>query len=85
MQAMLQGLRYAVRQARNSPGFAITVLATLTLGYPPYASTPRLFDSSALRRFRRSPGLPSLAFHAATTGKSGNLKTPDFSRPLSKN
>ena len=35
MQATLQGLRYAIRQARNSPGFAITVLATLTLGYPP--------------------------------------------------
>lgn len=35
MQAMIQGLRYAGRKARNSPGFAITVLATLTLGYPP--------------------------------------------------
>src|SRR5580658_6262241 len=32
MQTMLKDLRYAVRQIRNSPGFAITVIATLALG-----------------------------------------------------
>src|ERR1700734_723498 len=32
MQTMLKDLRYAVRQIRNSPGFAITVMATLALG-----------------------------------------------------
>ena len=32
MRTMLQVLRYAIRQIRNSPGFAITVIATLALG-----------------------------------------------------
>ena len=32
MQTMLKDLRYALRQIRNSPGFAITVMATLALG-----------------------------------------------------
>ena len=32
MRTMLQDLRYAIRQIRNSPGFAITVIATLALG-----------------------------------------------------
>ena len=32
MQTMLKDLRYAVRQIRNSPGFAITVIGTLALG-----------------------------------------------------
>jgi predicted permease len=32
MQTMLQDLRYAVRQIKKSPGFAITVMATLALG-----------------------------------------------------
>jgi predicted permease len=32
MQAMLKDYHYAIRQIRNSPGFAITVIATLALG-----------------------------------------------------
>jgi hypothetical protein len=32
METMLQDLRYAIRQIQNSPGFAITVIATLALG-----------------------------------------------------
>ena len=32
MQTMLKDIRYAIRQIRNSPGFAITVIATLALG-----------------------------------------------------
>src|SRR6202451_547038 len=32
MQTMLKDIRYAPRQIRNSPGFAITVIATLALG-----------------------------------------------------
>jgi hypothetical protein len=32
MQTMLKDFRYAIRQIRKSPGFAITVIATLALG-----------------------------------------------------
>ena len=49
MSSILQDVRYAVRQLRRSPGFALTVIATLGLGIGLNAAIFTVVDCVLLR------------------------------------
>ena len=49
MQSLLRNFRYAFRQLRSSPGFAITAILTLTIGIGGTVAVFSVFDAVLLR------------------------------------
>ncbi|MDR3739113.1 MAG: ABC transporter permease [Terracidiphilus sp.] len=63
MSRILQDVRYAMRQLRKSPGFALTVIVTLALGIGANAAVFTLFDQALLRMLPVSHPEELVRFH----------------------
>ena len=83
MQHLLQDLRFAIRQLRKSPGFALTTTITLALGIGATAAIFSLINAVLLRPlpFPQPDRLMSVGMVHTSVGKSGvpeSLSYPDF-------
>lgn len=63
MNRILQDARYALRQLRKTPGFALTVIVTLALGIGANAAVFTLFDQALLRMLPVSHPEQLVRFH----------------------
>ncbi len=89
MQTFLQNLRFALRQLRKSPGFALTVVLTLALGIGANAAIFTLFDQVLLRMLpvERPKELVRFEWTGAFSGSGssfGGELTNYFSYPMYK-
>jgi putative ABC transport system permease protein len=87
--SVLQDLRYALRQLRKSPGFTITVIATLALGIGANTAVFTLFDQALLRMLpvERPKELVRFQWSGAFSGSMssfGGESTNYFSYPMYK-
>ena len=85
MQHLLQDLRFAIRQLRKNPGFALTTTLTLALGIGATTAIFSLINAVLLRPlpFPQPGRLMSVGMVHTSVGKSGvpeSLSYPDFFR-----
>lgn len=76
---MLNDLRFALRQLRGSPGFALAVVVTLALGIGVNAAVFSMVDGFMLRRlpYPQPQKIAALMTHAQGTGDSGHYFSED--------
>ncbi len=89
MNALIQDLRYTVRQLRKSPAFTITVVVTLALGIGANAAVFTLFDQVLLRMLpvERPKELVRFVWSGTFSGSAssfGGDSTNYFSYPMYK-
>jgi MacB-like periplasmic core domain len=82
MQRLLQDLRFALRQLRKSPGFALTTIVTLALGIGATTTIFSLVNAVLLRPLPlpEQDRLVWLQIENRTSGAAlpGNVSYPDF-------
>src|SRR5579875_1003957 len=76
---MISDLKFALRQIRRAPGFALAVIVTLALGIGVNAAVFSMVDGFMLRRlpYPQPQRIAALMTHAQGTGHSGHFFTEE--------
>src|SRR5215467_12556181 len=79
LESMLQDLRFAVRQFRKNPGFAVTAILVLALGMAASVTIFAFVDAALLRPLPyRDPSRLVVAYEATSSCRECNLSYPDY-------
>src|SRR5277367_6739031 len=83
---MLNDLRYAIRTLRQSPGFALTAIASIALGIGANSAIFSLADGLLLRPLPVPDASRVVTLRSRTpSGKLGELSYPDFADLRNRN